>query len=368
MKVAIVYDRANKWGGAERVLLALRKIFPYADLYTSVFNKDRAPWARKFRKRRTSFLQNFPLSNYHQLYATLMPIAFESFNFETYNLVISVTSEAAKGIITKTKTKHICICLTPTRYLWSGYEQYFRNPLLRLVSKPVVSYLRNWDKIASQRPDSYIAISHEVRKRIKKYYGRDSKVIYPPISLGLGKGIAASIDKRQTSGDTGSQNQNKNYFLVVSRLVPYKKVDIAVRACNKLKLPLKIVGTGSQGWFLKLISGSTVQFLGRVSDEKLIDLYRNCNALIFPGIEDFGLSMAEAQSQGAPVIAYRGGGALEIVREGKTGEFFNEQNPDSLIKILEKWDNKRYNYNSCIENGERFSFVNFKQEFLKLIT
>lgn len=357
MKVAIVYDRVNKWGGAERILLALRKIFPYADLYTSVFNKDRAPWAKKFRKRRTSFLQNFPLSNYHQLYATLMPIAFESFNFETYDLVISVTSEAAKGIITKTKTKHICICLTPTRYLWSGYEEYFRNPLLRFISKPAVSYLRNWDKIVSQRPDLYTAISHEVRKRIKKYYGRDSKVIYPPATL-----VRSSKLKIQ------NEQTNKPYFLVVSRLVPYKRIDLAIRACNKLKLPLKIVGTGSQEWFLKLISGPTVQFLGRVSDEKLIDLYRNCNALIFPGIEDFGLSMAEAQSQGAPVIAYRGGGALEIVKEGKTGEFFDEQNPDSLIKILEKWDNKRYNYNSCIENGERFSFVNFKQEFLKLIT
>lgn len=354
MKVAIVYDRVNKWGGAERILLTLKKIFPYADLYTSVLNKDKAPWVKKFRKIRASFLQNFPLSNYHQLYATLMPLAFESFNFDSYDLVISVTSEAAKGIITKTKTKHICICLTPTRYLWSGYNHYFRNPLLRFISKPIISYLRNWDKIASQRPDLYIAISEEVRKRIKKYYARDSKVIYPPIMLATSNQQLAA-----------RKLDAKGYFLVVSRLVPYKRIDLAIRACNKLKLPLKIVGIGSQEWFLKLISGSTVQFLDRVSDEKLIDLYRNCNALIFSGIEDFGLSMAEAQSLGAPVIAFRKGGALEIVKEGKTGEFFNEQNPDSLIKVLEKWDNKRYNYNSCVENAEKFSFANFKQEFLK---
>lgn len=364
MKVAIVYDRVNKWGGAERILLVLRKIFPYADLYTSVLNKDKAPWVKKFRKRRTSFLQNFPLSNYHQLYATLMPIAFESFNFDSYDLVISVTSEAAKGIITKTKTKHICICLTPTRYLWSGYNHYFRNPLLRFISKPIISYLRNWDKIAAQRPDLYIAISQEVRKRIKKYYGRNSKVIYPPIDPAFSS-LASSYQFEKLGA---SEPEARSYFLVVSRLVPYKRVDIAIKACNKLKLPLKIVGTGSQEWFLKLISGPTIQFLDRVSDEKLIDLYRNCNASISPGIEDFGLSMAEAQSLGAPVIAFRKGGALEIVKEGKTGEFFNEQNPDSLIKVLEKWDNKRYNYNSCVENAEKFSFANFKQEFLKYIS
>lgn len=364
MKVAIVYDRVNKWGGAERILLVLQKMFPYADLYTSVLNQNKAPWAKKFQKVEISFLQDFPLSNYHQLYAVLMPIAFESFNFDNYDLVISVTSEAAKGIITKTKTKHICICLTPTRYLWSGYEYYFKNSILRFVSKPIVAYLRGWDKIAAQRPDLYIAISKEVRKRIKKYYGRNSKVIYPPID----PAFSSLATRSQFEKLEASKPEARSYFLVVSRLVPYKRVDIAIKACNKLRLPLKIVGTGSQEWFLKLISGPTVQFLGRVSDDKLTDLYRNCNALIFPGIEDFGLSMSEAQSQGAPVIAYRGGGALEIVRVGKTGEFFDKQNPDSLIKVLEKWDNKRYNSNLCIENAQRFSYQNFKQELFKNLT
>src|ERR1035437_5789981 len=183
MKVALVYDRVNKWGGAERVLLAFHKILPQADLYTSVYNKEKASWAKVFNVK-TSFLQNFPFAkSSHQLFATLMPVAFESLNFDGYDLVISVTSESAKGIITKPGTLHICYCLTPNRYLWSSYNDYFKNRLLRFFSKPAVLYLRTWDKIASQRPDEYIAISTAVKNRIKKYYERDSVIIYPPLML-----------------------------------------------------------------------------------------------------------------------------------------------------------------------------------------
>ena len=351
MKVALVYDRVNKWGGAERVLLALKKIFPSAHLYTSILSSKGATWSKEFQTIKTSFLQDFPFSSHHELYASLMPIAFESFNFDNYDLVVSVTSESAKGIITKPDTKHVCICLTPTRYLWSGYDHYFRNPILRFFSKPVVSYLRTWDKVASQRPDSYFAISKEVKKRIKKYYGRESKVIYPPVSI-------ESKNKVIKDG---------KYFLVVSRLVPYKRVDLAIKACNELKLPLKIIGTGSQSLYLRLISGSTIEFLGRVPDSKLSSYYENCKALIFPGAEDFGLTMAEAQSIGKPVIAFRSGGALEIIKEGKTGEFFNKQDVNSLTSLLEKWDNKRYNSSLCIENAQRFSMHRFKQELLENI-
>ena len=183
MRVALVYDRVNKWGGAERVLLALNKIFPKADLFTSVYNKEKAEWAKVFNVK-TTFLQKFPLAkSSHQFYATLMPIAFENLNFEGYDLVISVTSESAKGIITKPETLHICYCLTPNRYLWSSFDDYFTNPLLRFISKPAVSYLRMWDKTSAQRPDKYIAISTAVKDRIKKYYGKDSEVIYPPSEM-----------------------------------------------------------------------------------------------------------------------------------------------------------------------------------------
>ena len=165
MKVALVYDRINKWGGAERVLLALNKFFPGAPLYTSVYNPISAPWAKIFDIK-VSFLQNFPFAQiHHEVYAPLMPMAFESFSFDEYDLVISLTSESAKGIITKPHTKHICICLTPTRYLWSGYNEYFTNHLIRFLSVPITNYLRFWDKVASSRPDSFVAISKEVQKR-----------------------------------------------------------------------------------------------------------------------------------------------------------------------------------------------------------
>src|SRR5258708_777508 len=212
MKVALVYDRINKWGGAERILLALHEIFPEAPLYTSVYNSELAPWASIFTIK-TSFLQKFPkASSHHEMLATLMPVAFESFSFDEYDLVISITSEAAKGIITKTTTKHICICLTPTRYLWSGYNTYFSKSVFKNISKPIVHYLKKWDRVAAQRPDAYIAISQEVQKRIKKYYGRDSVIIYPPLTI-------------ESKGKKNPENQKQitdNYFLVVSRLVPYK--------------------------------------------------------------------------------------------------------------------------------------------------
>lgn len=192
MKVAIVYDRVNKWGGAERVLLALNEIFPNAPLYTAVYSPKNAPWAKVFPKVIPSFLQKIPLaSDRHEHFPYLMPLAFETFDFSEYDLVISVTSEAAKGVITKPGTLHVCYCLTPIRYLWSHYDFYFKNPpdsfkrypLFRLISKPHVWYMRKWDLIASQRPDVYVAISTTVKKRIKKYYDRDSQIIYPPTDI-----------------------------------------------------------------------------------------------------------------------------------------------------------------------------------------
>ena len=350
MKVALVYDRVNKWGGAERVLLALHKIFPQADLFTSVYNSKKAPWAKEFNVY-YSFLQKFPFApSAHEIYATLMPISFESFDFDKYDLVVSVTSEAAKGIITKPGTFHICYCLTPTRYLWSGYNEYFRNPILRFLSKPAVSYLRSWDKIAAERPDKIVAISKEVQKRIKKYYDLDSEIIYPPLD--------SNLSSQEGSGG--------DFFLIVSRFVPYKKIDIAIKAFNKLKLPLKIIGGGAGERYLKSIANKNIEFLGDLTDEKLSFYYKNCRALIFPGLEDFGLVMAEAQSFGKPVVAFRGGGALDIIKEGKTGEFFDEQTPESLIKTMEIFLNKRYNTKSCKENSLRFSFEIFKKQFLEI--
>lgn len=354
MKVALVYDRVNKWGGAERVLLALHRIFPKAPLYTSVYNPKSASWAEVFDVR-TSFLQKIPFARgNNEFFPFLMPIAFESFNFDNYDLVISITSESAKGIITKPSTLHICLCLTPTRYLWSGYREYFKSLSLRVLSHPLVSYLRRWDLIASKRPDKYIAISKEVKNRIKKYYGEDSVVIYPPILI----------------EDKGIKRKSSDSFLFVSRLsrfVLYKRANMVVEAFNKTGLPLKIVGSGSLKNKLQQKANSNIEFLGSVNDDELEELYKNSRALIFPGVEDFGLVIAEAIYFGTPVIAFRGGGALEIVKDGINGEFFNEQTADSLITVLKKFDDRRYNRKAIQKSSDIFSLLRFQKELKSLI-
>ncbi len=345
-RVALVYDRINKWGGAERILLLLHEIFPDAPVFTSVYDKNSAPWANQL-KIKTSFLEKIPFARrHHEFFALFMPFAFEQFDFSEFDCVISLTSEGAKGIVTGSKTKHICICLTPTRYLWSGYDMYFANRLFKYITFPMVWYLRRWDESAASRPDVMISISQTVSNRIKKYYKRDSQIVYPPLFI-------------NTSG--GKKYKSKGYFLVVSRLsqfTPHKRVEIAIKAANKLKIPLKVVGEGDTQYF-KNISGSTVEIVGKVDDTTLARYYAESKALIFPGIEDFGLVMVEAQSYGKPVIAFREGGATEIVLEGKTGEFFDKPTVLSLVNVLKKFNNKRYNTKDCINNSKRFTKKNF---------
>lgn len=382
MKVALVYDRVNKWGGAERVLLAMKELFPEAPLYTSVCDKKKAFWAKKFRII-TSPLQKIPwFRSLHEKIPYLMPLAFESFSFDAYDIIISITSEAAKGVITSPRTLHICYCLTPTRYLWSGYDEYFSNPFFRFITRPIVWYLRCWDLMAADRPDIMIAISQEVQERIKKYYGREAEVIYPPITL-FNKDTESG---KSESGITNYElqrvtNNHKlipdNYFLVVSRLVRYKRVDLAIRACNRLKLPLVIIGTGSEEKKLRKIAGSTIYFLRDLTDEEVIAYYKQCIALIFPGQEDFGLTILEAESIGKPVVAYKSGGAKETIIEGITGEFFTSQTVDSLCEKLQ------FLYKKCIVTNKgivppyskekmhelvsKFSKEIFKEKFFALI-
>lgn len=356
MKVALVYDRVNKWGGAERVLLSLHKLFPNAPLFTSVYNEQTAKWAQVFDVK-TSFLQKIPFAkSKHELFPNLMPMAFESFTFEDYDLVISVTSESAKGVITKPHTKHICYCLTPTRYLWSGYDTYFPNKILKTLAKPAVSQLKKWDKLAAHRPDVMIAISKEVQNRIKDYYGRDSIIIYPPLSV-----------EQKSESKSKPAKKVQPYFLVVSRFVPYKRIDVAIDALTELGLPLKVVGVGHLEKKLKSKAGPTVEFLGNLTDEELVAYYKGCIALIFPGVEDFGLVMAEAHKYGKPVIAFAAGGALDIVVEGKTGYFFKSQAKESLIEAIKKFENFTFDQKTIMKHAEKFSFDNFKKNFQEVV-
>jgi glycosyltransferase involved in cell wall biosynthesis len=351
MKVALVYDRVNKWGGAERILLALHELFPDAPLYTSVYDPIKAPWAKVFLKVIPSFLQKFKwFRDKHELLGAFMPMAFERFNFDRFDTVISVTSEAAKGIITKPGTLHICYCLTPTRYLWSGYELYFSNPFLKWMSKPIVSYLQTWDRVAANRPDIMISISSEVKNRIQKYYHRDSRIIFP------------GVEERKLI-----KHLSGKYYLVVSRLVKYKKIDLVIKAFNYLGFPLIIVGVGSEEKHLKHIARGNITFMGEINEEKLVGFYKSAKALIFPQEEDFGLTAIEAQAVGLPVIAFKKGGALDIVTEGKTGVFFNEQLPDCLVKTVKKFDKMHFREQDLIDNAKRFSKTVFQKEFMSIM-
>lgn len=347
-KVAIVYDRVNKIGGAERVLLTLHEMFPDAPLYTSVYSKENAKWADVFPRIYTSFLQNVPFAKKHnELFGWLMPLAFESFDFKDYELVISVTSEAAKGIVTNTNTKHICYMLTPTRYLWSGYDEYFTNPIFRFISKPIVNYLRWWDKVAAQRPDQIIAISTEVQKRIKEYYDRNSEIVFPPVDL---KHINLN------------SSQNGEYYLYVGRLVKYKKVDLLIAAFNDLNLPLVIVGTGPEEQKLRRIANNNIKFLGYIPDSKLGEIYSEAKAFLMPQFEDFGITSVEAQGYGVPVIAYNKGGSLDTVVDGKTGVLFNEQTKQSLSDAISRFDKTKFDERYLITNAKKFGKERFKRE------
>jgi len=351
-KVAIVYDRVNKWGGAERVLLALHEIFPDAPLYTSVYDKKNAKWAKVFLKVVTSFLQKFPFAkSNHEFFAPLMLLAFESFDFSKYDLVISVTSEAAKGIVTKPPTKHVCICLTPTRYLWSHYTTYFKDTVFKGMAKPFVNYLRKWDKIAAERPDVMIAISTEVHRRIKKYYNRDSEIIYPPV---------------ETNKFHISNNQD-NYFLSGGRLVGYKRYDLVINAFNRLNMPLVIFGTGPLEKKLREMAKNNIKFVGRVDEKEKANLYSHCQAFINPQLEDFGITAVESMAAGRPVIAFAAGGARETVVENKTGAFFDEQSWEALADTVVRFKPETFNPQLIKQYAEQFSVGRFKNEITSLV-
>jgi len=342
MKIALVYDRVNKWGGAERVLLALHEIWPDAPLYTAVYDKKKAVWADVFDVR-SSFLQNLP----HEFLPWITPMAFETFNFDEFDVVISVTSAEAKNIITKPGTRHVCYCLTPTRYLWSAKKVYESQGVMGYGLRVMSPILKKWDLVAASRPDDYIAISNRVAHRIKKYYRRDSlKVIYPPVDM--------STFTPRTGG---------TYFLCVGRLVPYKRVDLVIDAFNRLGWPLKIIGKGSQERMLKRQAHANIEFLSDLTDQELVTYYQKARAFVFAGDEDFGIVSLEAQACGKPVICPRNSGMAETVIEGKTGELF-ESDLETALHIFEK---KRYDSDSCRKNAERFNMDRFKYQMKEVI-
>lgn len=342
-KIAIVYDWIDKWGGVERLLLTLHSIYPGAIFYTSYTDLTDAKWASGLNIK-TSFIQHFPswVKKSRVLSFIFYPLAFESFDFSAYDTVISVTSSFAKSIITKPKTRHICYLLTPTRYLWLYPKEYLHG-VVRCTLNLFMKYVCHWDSIAARRPDLIIALSQTVSDRCKKHYGIMPEVLYPPFDTNYWEEILAKFKKNPLSDTFIPFSKKKPYFLVVSRLEPYKKIEIAVNACRLTKTRLIVVGKGSKLNQLKRAVGPDATFVQDISDDQLVILYMHAEALIMPQDEDFGYTSLEAQICGCPVIAYGHGGNTETVIQDMTGTFFYEQSTAGLLHVLERWHKISYN-------------------------
>ena len=355
--IALVHDYLREYGGGERVLEALNEIWHDAPIYTSTFEHE---IMEKYNFKvpggliHTTFLQNLPFRyKLRKHYFFLYPHAFKSLKINS-DIIFSTCSYASKFAKPKEGGIHISYIHSVPKFLWGydtetrdlevlPFDKYFK-PIYRKILPLVKEKLRKMDYDAASKLDYVIANSKITKERIKKHYNRDSVVIYPPVDINEFKGEAT----------------DKGYFLILSRLSKFKKLEIAIEAFNKLKKPLKIAGDGQETANLKRLAHSNVEFLGGVDRKKIPELLRGCTALIFPTEEDFGIVPVEAMAAGKPVIAYRGGGALETVVEGKTGEFFDEQNADSLISVLKNFDPKRYNVADCVEQASRFSKEEFK--------
>ncbi len=354
-RVAIVHDYLVDSGGAERVVIALHEQYPDAPIFTSVMDAQTTFADFRAMDVRTSFLQRLPVrkSNYKFL-LPFFPLAFESLNLSDYDIVISSASAFAKGVITTSDTLHACFCHTPPRFAWRFHEYVAQEQMGRVkqsLIQLIVHYLRGWDYTAAQRVDEFIANSQATARRIRKNYRRDAVVINPPVAV-------EAFTPRDDIGD---------YYLIVSRLAPYKRIDIAVQAFNELQLSLKIVGAGIDAARLQKMASPNIEFLGHVPQGRLADLYARGRAVIFPGVEDFGIVPLEANAAGRPVIAYAAAGALETIVDGVTGAFFREQTAASLAQAVRETDVTRFDARALRQHAEQFSQSRFKERIANFV-
>lgn len=365
MNIALIYDRINKFGGAERVLQAIHDIFPQAPLYTGVYHPKKAAWAKGWDIR-PSFINKLPFAkNNHEAFFWLMPNAFESFNLDAFDVIISITSAEAKGVLTKPHQLHLCYLLTSTRYLWSHTHQYQGHGLKRLATAPLFSKHRRWDFIAAMRPDHLITISQHVSRRSQHYYHRTpDAVIYPPVRSAYFSQTPSSTDHQWRK-----QNVPPDYYLIVSRLVDYKSIDTVIQAFNHLPNEhLVIVGHGRARSTLQKNAANNCHFLGTVTDQHLRVLYHQAKALIFPQEEDFGITALEAQAAGTPVIAYKKGGALETIKPHQTGVFYQAQSPQHLRNTLAHFQPDSFYGKTIRAHASHFNESRFKKQFTDQVT
>jgi glycosyltransferase involved in cell wall biosynthesis len=358
MKIALVHDYLVQYGGAERVLEAFSEIWPAAPIYTLVHDENLVH--KKFNKQeiRTSFLQKIPFAKkHHRIFPPLMMLAVEQFNLDYYDIVLSDSSSFAKNIITGPNTLHISYCHTPMRYGWDDcqyYTQEYSFPsIVKKVSPFLMNYIRMWDWQATNGVDKFIANSKFVQGRIKKYYNRKSVVINPPVDIG--------------SFYISPPSEVGNYFLLVGRMMKYKKMNVVIEAFNKMRLPLKVVGRGVEFKNLQKIAGPTIEFLGRVSDQELKEIYSQTQGFVFPQEEDFGIVAIEALASGRPVIAYQAGDVEENIEDGKTGIFFKEQTEDSIIKAIRKFQKIEFDARYIKQQAKRFNKETFKKNIKQAV-
>ncbi len=379
-KIALVHDYLLGIGGAERVLKVLYEMFPAAPIYTVVYDGKFVEEFLPHVSVRGSFLQKLPLflRKRYKYFSFLIPSAVERLDLSEFDIVISSCSAFSKGVITRPDTVHICYCHTPTRFLWDWTHSYSRTlngqGVKGVFAKIMIHFLRLWDQQAARRVDYFIANSKHVAARIRKYYGKEAKVIYPPVGY-LPPPTALSLPVRQAGlsrrGVNGGEVGEASYYLIVSQLRPYKQIDVAIEAFKKLGFPLVVIGEGSDRKRLcKLACGvKNIKFLGRLDDGAVTYYYQNCRAFIFPGEEDFGIAIAEAMLFGKPVLALREGGAKEIVIPGITGEFFDDAHPVVLADGLRRLNQNYMNYSPILirKRAEKFSRERFERELFEFV-
>jgi len=351
MRIALVHDYLVQYGGAERVLEAFTELFPYAPIYTLIHDDEAMRGMFSDKRIYTSFLQNMPFSRKrHRFFPPLMPLAIEEFDFSTYDIVLSDSSSYAKGIITRPETLHICYMHTPMRYAWDDCQKYTQDfgfpSLIKRLVPFFMSPIRLWDKASADRVDRILANSQFVARRIKKYYRKDAVVIHPPVNV--------------NHFYIAKPEERKSYFLMVGRLIAYKRHDIAIEAFNRLGLPLKIIGRGPEMKRLMKLAGPTIEFLGRVPEADLSKYYAECCGFVFPQEEDFGIVAIEAMASGRPLIAYRGGDIVEHMEEGKMGVYFDEQTPEAIVQAVQSFDENGYDAEYIRSQAVRFDKEQFK--------